>query len=325
MNSTLDLACLGIGPDALRVYLHLLDHPRCTDLPGESGLTTGASEQALTVLAGHGLVHPGPDDGPWAVIDPAGAVERLIERRFTQLNDDLRRVAAVRSVLPELCAAFRDGHRDEPPVEIERLEGVAEVRSRLDDLAFFARHEVLALQPSYSPEMIAVARPLDLRCLRRGVGLRTVVSQEAAEHPVTHAYLRELSGLGARIRVSDRAVERLVAYDEEVAVVPVDPRRSARGALVIRQPGLVSSMVRLFEEIWSSAYDLEGPTAAGPLSAADREVLRILCAVDKDEIGARQMGVSLRTFRRYVADLMLRLNAANRFHAAMLAKEAGWI
>jgi DNA-binding NarL/FixJ family response regulator len=37
------------------------------------------------------------------------------------------------------------------------------------------------------------------------------------------------------------------------------------------------------------------------------------------------MGVSVRTFRRYVADLMMRLGAANRFHAALKAKEKGWM
>ncbi|MFD0571184.1 hypothetical protein ACFQ0T_20770 [Kitasatospora gansuensis] len=66
MTSTLDLACLGIGPDALRIYLHLLDHPRCTDLPGESGLPTGEAERALAVLA-TAWCDPGPvtAPGPW--------------------------------------------------------------------------------------------------------------------------------------------------------------------------------------------------------------------------------------------------------------------
>jgi DNA-binding NarL/FixJ family response regulator len=37
------------------------------------------------------------------------------------------------------------------------------------------------------------------------------------------------------------------------------------------------------------------------------------------------MGVSLRTYRRYVAELLARLGAANRFQAAIVAKQRGWI
>ncbi|WP_442816546.1 helix-turn-helix domain-containing protein [Streptomyces sp. NBC_01304] len=61
------------------------------------------------------------------------------------------------------------------------------------------------------------------------------------------------------------------------------------------------------------------------LSDTERQVLDILTRTDKDEAAAREMGVSLRTFRRYVADIMLRLGAANRFQAGLLAKEQGWI
>ncbi|GAA0679535.1 hypothetical protein GCM10010193_36430 [Kitasatospora atroaurantiaca] len=331
----IDLSCLGIDAQSSQVYRYLLENSGRAHPAAAPGLPAETLAAALAALAESGLVRradgtdgtetAGRGTGGWTVIDPATAVERLIDRRFTELNDDLRRVTAVRAAIPELCATFRSGRAQPEPMDIERLEGLAEIRARLDDLAFFARQEVLALQPSFSPALIACCRPLDLRCLRRGLSLRTVVTRDAVENPVTLSYLKEIIGLGAQVRVTDRAVERLLSYDGKVTVVPVDPQDTARGALVIRQAGLVTSMVRLFEEIWSSAQDIAVSTDATPLSPAERQVLRILCEVDKDEVGARQMGVSLRTFRRYVADLMQRLNAANRFHAAMLAKEAGWI
>lgn len=324
----IDLSCLGVDAHGLQLYQHLLEHPeRAAQAdPKAPGLPAEEVAAALGGLAENGLVRRvDGDTAHWAVIDPAVAVERLISRRFTELNEELRRVTAVRAAIPELCDIFRSGRAQPQPMDIERIEGLAEIRARLDDLAFFARHEVLALQPSFSPGLIAFCRPLDLRCLARGLSLRTVVSREAAENPVTRSYLQEVVGLGAQVRVADRSMERLVCYDRAVTVVPVDPEDSARGALVIRQAGLVTGMVRLFEEIWSSAPAIADSTGPAPLSEAERQVLRILCEVEKDEVGARRMGVSLRTFRRYVADLMQRLNAANRFHAAMLAKEAGWI
>jgi DNA-binding CsgD family transcriptional regulator len=330
----IDLTCLGLSTGSIDVYRHLLEHPeqagpaRSAEPAAALRLDPDAVGEAMAELESLGLLHRGDGEG-YLLTDPAIGIERLIDDRFTELNERLRRVSAARAVIPELSEAFHKGRSRELPLDIERLDGLEEIRARLDDLAFFAHQEVLALQPSFSPSMIEACRPLDMRCLRRGVSLRTVVRRQAVENPLTLAYLRETVALGAQVRFTDRVLERLVAYDRTLAVVPVDPEQSSRGALVIRQPGLLASMIRLFEEIWRDADDLSTLLEPGEdkeqLTDVEREVLRILCEVDKDEIGARRMGVSLRTFRRYVADLMLRLEAANRFHAAMLAKERGWI
>jgi len=50
-----------------------------------------------------------------------------------------------------------------------------------------------------------------------------------------------------------------------------------------------------------------------------------MCKVGKDEIGARDLGISVRTYRRHVADLLKVLDASSRPHAALLARERGWI
>ncbi|TVP38781.1 LuxR family transcriptional regulator [Streptomyces griseus subsp. griseus] len=69
-----------------------------------------------------------------------------------------------------------------------------------------------------------------------------------------------------------------------------------------------------------------GGKAAGPRpSGIERRVLMSMCTVGKDEAGARRLGVSVRTYRRHVADLMQTLGAASRARAALLARERGWI
>ncbi|WP_372346592.1 hypothetical protein [Streptomyces sp. KL116D] len=50
-----------------------------------------------------------------------------------------------------------------------------------------------------------------------------------------------------------------------------------------------------------------------------------MCTVSKDETGARQVGTALRTYRRYISELIRILGAENRAHAALLARERGWI
>ncbi|MFJ8249700.1 DNA-binding response regulator [Streptomyces sp. NPDC094466] len=68
----------------------------------------------------------------------------------------------------------------------------------------------------------------------------------------------------------------------------------------------------------------EGAAAPRP-SGIERRVLVSMCTVGKDEAGARELGVSVRTYRRHVADLMQTLGAASRAQAALLARERGWI
>lgn len=68
----------------------------------------------------------------------------------------------------------------------------------------------------------------------------------------------------------------------------------------------------------------EGAATPRP-SGIERRVLVSMCTVGKDEAGARKLGVSVRTYRRHVADLMQMLGAASRAQAALLARERGWI
>lgn len=68
-----------------------------------------------------------------------------------------------------------------------------------------------------------------------------------------------------------------------------------------------------------------GQHGESPLSEMERRVLLAMCTVGKDEAGARELGVSVRTYRRHVADLMQLLGAASRAQAALLARERGWV
>jgi|SRR5882757_195193 len=327
----MDLSCLGILKEDVQIYRYFLTH-RGTGPDSVStalGLDRDTVDVAINRLSRRKLLRLG--NGQIAVTDPAIGMERLIEQRLTALNNTYQQLAAARETIKALSEEFANGQAHSRSADIERIEGLDDVRARLDDLAFFTYHEVLGLQPGgpFLPEMIEAARPLDFRCLRRGVTMRTVVSKEAVADTRTAEYLRELVGLGAETRVISRRTERMIIYDRSRVVVPIDPDDSSRGALIVRQPSLVANMIDLFDKVWAEACDIvparavEGdePTLTGP----EKEILRLLAEVGKDEIGAREMGISVRTFRRYVADLMVRLGATNRFQAALLAKEKGWV
>ncbi|MBB4948160.1 sugar-specific transcriptional regulator TrmB/DNA-binding CsgD family transcriptional regulator [Kitasatospora gansuensis] len=322
-----------MSDEHLRLYRYFLRHPghEAAQAVAAFGLDQAEVGEALAALQGMGLVRLSERQSV-LVSDPTVAVEWLVERQLGELKSATDQVAAARKVIPVLAEEHRHGLEETPVGEIERVDGVDAIRERLTELAFFTFRELTALLPNrWQPESIAQARESDLRMLRRGIRWRTVVGPDARADPATVAYLRELVGLGAEVRCTDQAIRRMVIWDRSVAMVPVDPDDYQQATLVVRQPGVVANTVAWFDQVWAAARELPTAEAAGdgqaapPLSDIERRVLDVLTRTDKDEAAAREMGVSLRTFRRYIADIMLRLGAANRFQAGLLAKEKGWI
>jgi DNA-binding CsgD family transcriptional regulator len=328
----MDVSVLGISADEEEVYRYFLRHP---------GDGIGAIRQALEwdpdtieaavdTLSRLSLLDI-TDQHRVVATDPRIGFERLVEQRLDDLNVEIRRVLGARDAIASFAEDRRQGENRPPTLDIERVEGLENVRERMDDLAFFSYKETLALHPGgpLSAAAIESALPLDTRSLRRGLIIKGVYHPSALDDRATGAYLRDIAALGAQIHVTKDSMDRMVIFDRGVAVVPIDPRDSARGALLVREPGLVSQMVTYFESVWQGAGDLSDhldPTLPPPaLSDLEKRVLIALSMYDKDEIAAREIDVSIRTYRRYVADLMARLGAVNRFQAALRAKEENWI
>lgn len=100
------------------------------------------------------------------------------------------------------------------------------------------------------------------------------------------------------------------------------------GALCTREPGIVASLVAIYQQAWDTAVPLgaerQRDQATG-LSAGEREMLLLLSTGITDETAAKRLGVSLRTVRRQMAALMERLGATSRFEAGLKAAQRGWL
>jgi DNA-binding NarL/FixJ family response regulator len=144
----------------------------------------------------------------------------------------------------------------------------------------------------------AVARLAELELVRIGPDGQPVAV--AAEADVTRLIRRRMQEANAELRRLAGARETVHSLDA------------------------VATLVDLFDRVWVQGNDPE-PAESRELADRERQVLRLLATAVKDEVSAREMGVSLRTFRRYVAELFARLGAANRFQAAVIAKQRGWI
>jgi DNA-binding CsgD family transcriptional regulator len=325
------MSVFGVSPDDEEMYRYFLRNP---DTPAEDlhlRLHTDkrAARRSLHRLRDLGLLREAGGSG-FTPTNPEIALARLMDRRLHELHEEILRVTQARYVIDALRAEMAP--RLPASQGVEQLTDLAQIRSRIDDLAFFAREEILSIEPytELSPANIEHARPLDMRCLRRGVRIRNVVLSKALAHGPTVAYLRELVSHGAMIRVADDVTERMLVYDRRVALVPLDADNTSRGALLAHESGLVSNIIALFEKIWCEAQELEAAVGENEqevptITDMERRVLDSMVSVGKDEAGARELGISVRTYRRHVADLMRSLGAASRAQAALLAREHGWI
>ncbi|MFI9811643.1 helix-turn-helix domain-containing protein [Saccharothrix variisporea] len=309
VSHALNLTSLGLTVDQERVYRHLLRSPG--EVPADlSGVDVRAVlDQLRDLEVVDDLHHPAP---------PAVVVDRLIRRRVEQTSRELHRLSSAWVMVRDLVEEQLRGR----PVElVERIEGGDSVNRRVWHLASTATETMnMKTRPRSRAEPDEKAEQAFHRRLATGLTSRTLVPAASLDDPTQRAYALRQHAAGDHHRVSDHHTRQLLIIDRSVAFVQLDPADQWAGAVEIRQPGIVATLVESFEAAWTRARELDVP-----LTTIERQVLRSLAQYDKDEAAARALNISLRKYRAHVADVMTRLGATTRFQAGLLAKDRGWL
>jgi hypothetical protein len=155
-----------------------------------------------------------------------------------------------------------------------------------------------------------------------GVPVRMLCSPEALLSAAGLRFLDEAAGHGIQVRVAESPLHELVMVDDRVALVYPEPA-SEEPAIVTHAPAILRALRALFTGAWLAASDaVEVDVAAtSGWDRLTRRILDCLSAGYKDDVAARRLGVSVRTYRRYVADIMRDIGAASRFQAGARAAE----
>ncbi len=184
-------------------------------------------------------------------------------------------------------------------------------------LAAAAREVLVARTAGADPA--GPLRRADHDNLRRGVRYRVLLPGNVRDHPAVVLRLGRLVAAGAQIRTVPHVPADVTVIDGELAMLARD--RSAGDVAVVVMPGVVDTVVALFERLWPSALPLRSDQ--DDLGARERELLALLSAGCTDETAAAHMGVSVRTVRRMMSAIMLRLGARSRFQAGLRAADRG--
>jgi DNA-binding CsgD family transcriptional regulator len=131
---------------------------------------------------------------------------------------------------------------------------------------------------------------------------------------------------GEQIRiVRGKLPMKLLLVDDHTALVPLGPY--GHPCVLVRDPKLVATFARFFELMWAKGTPWTPGDVQLPIKR-DRHrqpILEALAAGLKDEAIARQQGISVRTVRRHITNLMQELGATNRFAAGVAAARRGWV
>jgi len=257
---------------------------------------------------------------------PATTLQPLVNAELSDLDGRRAALDAVRASLASFAADHFVGRsRSWAGAPFELLSD-AEAFVAVEDLQRSTRgdvlcsHHVVDLDVDSPPYVELLERQLASGRRMRGLYPRDVVGD-----PRRLAYVRHWAGAGEEVRITHRQAPQIAVFGAEVALVASGSGPGVPdGRILVRAPALVSLVTELFERYWEIAMPLGStPVALGRNERA--EILEGLMLGAKDEALARQLGVSLRTVRRRVADLMDELGAATRFQAGMEAARRGLV
>lgn len=327
-----------IGLDCLaeQVYRTLLEYPDAEvgDLSERLATPEPQIRECLKTLEQLTLLRASRDrPGKLRPVSPHVGLPILVREQELDLVRRQQELARSQVAVAGLVADYA-GQRSRPESTpgSRPLVGLDSVQLRLEELAQQATTGILAIVPgSGQPkDTLRVARQHAATLLERGVRISVLAQDAMTTNRETMDCARWLAKSGGQVRTAPVLPASMFSIDERIIVVPRDPSDPSKGAVEVSEPGVVAALVATFEYAWERAAVLNTDCGVGAdvdtePSDASIELLKLLATGVTDETIAKRLGVSLRTVRRRIFDLMDRLEATSRFDAGCKAVQRGWL
>jgi sugar-specific transcriptional regulator TrmB/DNA-binding CsgD family transcriptional regulator len=321
------LQVLGLGHDEVLVYQHLLRTGPASigELSDAVCGRNGDVDDALHGLVRAGLARrSGADPSRFLPVPPDAGLEALTSRRESELKQ------ARIEVLNAYDEFRRTVHNESTSHLLEVVTGAAIVE-RIRQIKSNVQREVLAIDSP--PYYVGGPNPEEVEQLGRGVVYRVVYSPESVAMP---GYLTDnilpCVEAGEQARVLPDVPAKLTIIDGSLAFVSMSVRDTDvnRSLLIIRPSSLLTALVGMFELCWRNALPLHASAGGQPaeddrLEPIERRLLSLLATGAADDTIARALGISRRTFFRYLERLMSRTGASTRFQLALHSTRDGWL
>ncbi|MFF3174034.1 LuxR C-terminal-related transcriptional regulator [Streptomyces sp. NPDC057900] len=289
------------------------------------------ADQACDALCAVGLLVPSwSAPCGYVTVTPEAALTRLFSAEERQTEAHLQHLARIRGAVASLIGGYPRLHDERrESVEIETLPTPDLVNAFLEDAGSTCNVRMRSMHPGGPPpeELVDAMLLRDKEMESRGIRVETLYSRRTAEVPYMAAYLNDAERIGREARTADYLPLRMILFDDDLAVLPINPQDNSEGASAIHGRALARSLHALYDYCWHNSTPLR-PAAPGgalgeELDSQDLIVLRMLADGVKDEAIARHLGISSRTLSRYMTGLTDRLGVHTRFQVALRVAELG--
>jgi DNA-binding NarL/FixJ family response regulator len=177
-------------------------------------------------------------------------------------------------------------------------------------------------QPNARAVIASQMRP----AINSGLVVRKLHTSAALATDEQRRHLLEVAAVGARVRICEAGLpHETIIIDRRVMILAGPGVPGDREFTVTTTPTLIDGVLALFDATWETATPL-GTRLRQDLPRIDPDGKATLQALGDgltDEVAARRLGISLRTYRRRVAELMRLLESDSRFQAGLRAGELG--
>jgi len=317
------LDALGLDDAHTEVYRSVLQRPSSSVAVAadDTGLPPTRVRAIVAELEALGLVARHASEAERLVASPPAMALRplLLERE--------RGLTRAHEALVELSEVYRSAADQRSAADVvDVVIGDDAVRQRVAQLQAAATREVRVLMLSEVALVTAEENVEEERALLRGVRYRVLVESGVLERPGFLQMARESAVVGEEVRVLPSLPTRMFIADDRMALLPMHSQDGRGfGALLIHPSGLLDLVMAIFEEYWSSATQFLAPAEGETRADADRELLKLLLLGLTDAAAAAQLGISLRTAQRRIAELMERAGVATRIQLGAEAVRRSWV
>ncbi|MER6961263.1 MULTISPECIES: helix-turn-helix transcriptional regulator [unclassified Streptomyces] len=313
-------------PGILEVYEWSLGRDGFTvdDVAHELGFTADDSEEMVGRLLELQLIQPSRDRDAWFVpTDPGIGSSQLLSRGELDLLERKLAVGQLRNDLARLSLKFRSSKfASQYANSFDVVTAPETVRLLLSEAAANGSREVVCMQPGggWSVEELIEEQNRDLQLLGRGVRMRVLYQHAARFDTPTREHAAKLVDAGAEIRTAGALIGKIFIFDRNVAYIPA----KRGGAVVVQEPSIIDFLHSCFEHVWETAKEFDTRRAEVEVVSVEmkKEIVRMLIAGAKDEAIARRLGVSVRTCRKHIGQVMQMFGATSRFQFGYLVKDA---
>ena len=308
-----------LSASAMALYERLV---AATALPMDAG-ESGFGDPAVQELLRAGFAEMSEEPPARLLpVAPVAAFERVLNRLQAEFFDRQRQLLDTYTYLDNLQQRFLE---TQPESDAESLVEIQPDRPFVDTVAHLvasAESQLFCWNIALQQLRLGQQNVDGERVAGTGIRTKTVCDTAFLHQEGGATLLRRARAAGEELRIADELASAMLIIDSTAVALPLTA--GSTGALVIRSPLVVNAMQKFFDLTWQRSVPWIDRESAGVLlTPIQRQVVALMAIGHSDEEVADHLGISLRTVRRHVAEVMESLGADTRFAAGIAAARAG--